>query len=269
MPRLIAVLEDASSGADDIEKIIQLDPALTASTLRLANSAFFGAGQSCETVAQAVLRLGQREIYRLAALALVNRWETSAGRGAYGAGPGDFCRHALCTALAAEALAESVGRIDPQTAYTAGLMCEIGKLAVAHAAAAYFPAIRTWQAEHSCTWKEAERGVLGYDYAQVGAQLLRTWRFPAIFAVAAEFCQDPAQAPAEAHLLLAHLHAAKFLAASLGPGVSEEGFLFKLDEPFIAAHGFTPEMIDRAMVVVMERAATRLHEKLTHGSVSI
>ena len=63
MPRLIAVLEDASSGADDIEKIIQLDPALTASTLRLANSAFFGAGQSCETVAQAVLRLGQREIY--------------------------------------------------------------------------------------------------------------------------------------------------------------------------------------------------------------
>ncbi|MEI7552887.1 MAG: HDOD domain-containing protein [Verrucomicrobiota bacterium] len=266
MPRLIAVLRDDASGANEIEDIIQLDPALTAATLRLANSAFFGAGQTVETVAQAVIRVGQREIYRLAALALVNRWEASTG--AYGGDPGDFCRHALCTALAAEVLAEAGSPIDPESAYTAGLVCDIGKLAVAHACAAFFPAIRARQADQVCAWKQAERDVLGYDYAQVGAQLLRTWRFPAVYAVAAEFCHEPAGAPSEAQPLLALLHAAKYLATSLGLGVSEDGFLFAFNAPFVAAHGYTPELLERSMVPVMERAVAHLRDKATHGSVS-
>ncbi len=269
MPRLIAVLEDASSGADDIEGVIQLDPALTASTLRLANSAYFGAGRTVETVAQAVVRLGLREIYRLAALALVNRWETGTNKSGYAGDPGDFCRHALCTALAAEVLAEFSHQVDPQAAYTAGLVSDIGKLAVAHACGAFFPAIRALQQERSCPWKQAERDVLGYDHAQVGAMLLKAWRFPVIYTVAAEFAQEPARAPAEAHVLLAHLHAAKFLAASLGPGVAEDGFLFVLDESFIAGCGFTPEVLERSLVTVMERAAARLHDKLTHGAVTL
>jgi len=268
MPRLIAVLEDAGSGADEIEGVIQLDPALTAATLRLANSAYFGAGRTVETVAQAVVRLGLREIYRLAALALVNRWETGTGRGGYAGDPGDFCRHALCTALAAELLAETSRGIDPQAAYTAGLVCDIGKLAVAHACGPFFPAIRTHQQAHTCPWRQAEREVLGYDHQQVGAQLLRSWRFPAIYTVAAEFWQVPATAPADAQPMLAHVHAAKYLAASLGPGVSEDGFLFVLDEPFIAAHGFTPEVMERSLVTVVERASARLQDKLTHGTVT-
>lgn len=268
MPRLIAVLEDVDSGAAEIEGIIQLDPALTAATLRLANSAYFGAGRSVETVAQAVIRLGQREIYRLAALALVNRWESGAGKGGYGAEAGDFCRHALCTALAAEALAERNGRLEPQSAYTAGLVADIGKLAVAHACAAHFPAIRERQKESGAPWLQAERDVLGYDHSQVGAQLLRSWRFPEIYATAAEFCHEPSRAPADAQGLLAHLHAAKYLAASLGPGVAEDGFLFVLDETFIAAYGFTPDMMEQVMVTVAERAAARLHDKLTHGQVA-
>ncbi len=267
MPRLIAVLEDADSGAEEIERIIQLDPALSASTLRLANSAYFGAGQTVENVAQAVVRLGQREIYRLAALALVNRWEAGACAGADGADASDFCRHALCTAVAAEVLAEKSGRLDPQTAYTGGLVCEMGKLAVAHACSQFFPAIRARQSQEGCTWMQAERDVLGYDHAQVGAQLLRTWRFPSIYADAAEYGRQPAQAPAEARSLLAHLHAAKYLAASLGPGVAEDGFLFELNEAFLAEWGFTPELLEEGLVELFERSSARLRDKLTHGPI--
>lgn len=269
MPRLISVLEDSSSGAEDIEHIIQLDPALTASTLRLANSAYFGAGHSVETVAEAVVRLGLREIYRLAALALVNRWDSGVGRGAYGGDPGDFCRHSLCVALAAEALAEKAGRIDPQTAYTAGLVCDMGKLAVAHACGPFFPAIRARQAKEGCTWMKAERGVLGYDHAEVGARLLRSWRFPTALVTAAEYSYRPSQAPAEAKPLLALLHAAKYLAISFGPGVGEEGFLFELDDVLVTSCGFTPEVLESVLPVVLDRASARLHDKLTHGPVVI
>lgn len=264
LPRLISVLVSADSSADDIAEIIKIDSSLAAATLRLANSAYFSAGTPAETVSDAVIRLGQRELYRLAALALVSRWEAGSSRGE----PGDFCRHALCTALAAEVLAETSERIEPQAAYTAGLVCDLGKLAVAHACAPLFPVLRSHCATRGGTWSQAEREVLGYTHADVGARLLQAWSFPPVLATAAKFCESPADAPEEALPLLAHLHAGKYVATSFGPGVSEDGFLFELNSPFLIEWGFTPELLQETMTIVHDRAKLRLHDKLTHGSVT-
>lgn len=265
LPRLIQVLMSPDSSADDIADIIKVDSSLAASTLRLANSAFFTSNTKAETVSDAVIRLGQRELYRLAALALVGRWEAVSDRGE----PGDFCRHALCTALAAEVLAETSERVDPQTAYTAGLVCDLGKLAVAHACAQFFPAIRTHCATRGGTWSHAEREVLGYTHAEVGARLLRAWSFPDLLVCAAEFCERPADAPEEAQPILAHLHAGKYVATSFGPGVSEDGFLFELNTQFLEEWGFTSELLQETLAIVHDRAKTRLQDKLTHGAVAL
>ncbi len=266
LPRLIGVLVAPDSSADEVADLIKVDSALAASTLRLANSAFFATGGKVESVTEAVIRLGQRELYRLAALALVGRWETGVGgRGE----PGDFCRHALCTALAAEVLAETSERIDPQSAYTAGLVCDLGKLAIAHACGPFFPAIRAHCSSQGGAWSAAERAVLGYSHAEVGARLLRAWNFPDVLVAAAEFCERPTEAPESALALLAHLHAAKYVATSFGPGVAEDGFLFELNTPFLLEWGFTPELLQETMSIVHERARARLQEKLTHGTVSL
>jgi HD-like signal output (HDOD) protein len=265
LPRLIAALQSNESSADEIAGIINVDPGLAAATLRLANSAFFVSGSPVENVSEAVMRLGQRELYRLAALALVGRWESNVGRGE----AGDFCRHALCTAIGAEVLAEKTGRVDPQTAYTAGLICDIGKLAVAHACEAFYPAIRAHCTQQGGAWTGAEDAVLGYNYIQVGAKLLRAWNFPAVLVAVAEHYLDAKRAPAAALPLLVHVQAAKYVATSFGPGVGEEGFLFSLDEELLLEWGFTPELLQETLPVVHERAAARLREKLTHGAVSI
>lgn len=264
LPRLSSVLQAADSTADDIAAIIKLDPALTASTLRLANSAYFSGAEPAATVSDAVVRLGQQELYRLAALALVSRWESGSGH----LDPGDFCRHALCTALAAEALAETSERVAPPTAYTAGLVCDLGKLAVAHSCSACFAAIRGHVARQGGSWAEAERAVLGYTHADVGARLLQAWSFPPVLQAAAQFGEHPAGAPDEARDLVAHLHAAKYVATSFGPGVSEEGFLFEFDAAFVQEYGFTAELLQETMAVVHERAKRRLQDKLTHGPVA-
>ncbi len=265
LPRLTAALVASDTTAQDIADLIMVDSSLASATLRLANSAFFSGGTKAETVADAVIRLGQRELYRLAALALVGRWEIGAGgRGE----PGDLCRHALCTALAAEVLAETSERLDAQTAYTAGLVCDLGKLAVAHACAQFFPAIRTHCATRGGTWSHAEREVLGYTHAEVGAQLLRIWNFPTTFVAAAEFGERLTEAPAEALPLIVHLHAAKYVATSFGPGVAEDGFLFELNGALLIEWGFTPELLQESMAAVHERAKSRLQERLTHGALA-
>lgn len=265
LPRLISTLQSNNSTADDIADVITVDPGLASATLRLANSAYFGSSVPAENVSEAVLRLGQHELYRLAALALVSRWESGVGHGE----AGDFCRHALCTALAAEILAETSERVSPQTAYTAGLLCDIGKLALTNACDTYYPAIRAQCAAQGCAWTDAETSVLGYNHVQVGARLLRAWKFPPLLIMVAEHYLKPLEAPVEALPLIAHLHAAKYIATSFGPGVGEEGFLFELNQEFLLEWGFTPELLQETMPIVHERAAARLKDKLTQGAVQI
>lgn len=266
LPQLISVISSPDSSAEEVAQLIVVDPSLAGATLRLANSAFYGSGAKITTVAEAVLRLGQRELFRLASLALVSRWESVTGaRGE----PGDFCRHAFCTALAAEVLAEYSQRLEPESAYTAGLICDLGKLAVAHACAPFFAALNAHCGKAGVTWAQAEIDILGYTHAEVGARLLRSWNFPPLLVAAAEFCEQPAQGPEEARSLLAHLHGAKLVATAFGPGVPEEGFRFQLDCAFLAEWGFTSDVLQEAMTRLHDRAKARLQEKLSHGALAL
>jgi HD-like signal output (HDOD) protein len=266
LPRLGLALQSDESSAAEIERLICLDASLAAATLRLANSAAFSRG-TVETVEAAVFRLGAKEIYRLAALVLVSRWETG-GVSALRWEPGDFSRMALCTAIAAEVLAGTTERVDPQLAYTAGLVSDLGKLALAHGCGEFYPAVRAFRERMQCTWEQAERAVLGYHHADATRRLLIAWNFPKIFSTVSEFHTRPAEAPVEALPLLAHLHAAKYLATAMGPGVNEDSFLTAVHGAFLREWGFTPELLEAAMPVLLERAAARLGDKLTTGVVA-
>lgn len=266
LPRLMLALRDEGSTVGDFGGIIALDSALAAATLRLANSAHYAGAGRARTVEEAVLRLGQREIYRLAAMVLIARWEPVHLDNLRWS-PGDYARHSVCTALSAEVLAEVSERVDPPLAYAAGLVCDVGKLALAYACPAFYPSVSLRCRTNPCTWEQAERAIFGFHHAEVGARLLRQWSFPELFAEAIERQFDPERAPGEALPLVAHLHAARFLAVSLGPGVTEDGFLFALHGPFLAEWGFTQDLLEEAMVEVRDRALVRLGERLHQGPV--
>lgn len=268
LPRLIGVLAKDDASIDDMEQVISIDPALASSTLRLANSAYFGAGSAqVENLSEALMRLGQKEVYKLAALSLTGRWMALKVEG-YRWEPGDFCRLALVEAVAAEYLAEKTGQVDPKTAYTAGLVHEIGKLALAFACAESFPEIRKAQQAAVGPWIEAEKKVLGYNHAEVGAELLRRWKFPPSLVAVGTYNPPHAGDPADFMPLLVHVHAAKYLAVTIGAGVAEDGFLFELNAPLLIEWGFSPEMLEAAIPDILDRAGKLLQERLTHGALS-
>jgi HD-like signal output (HDOD) protein len=268
MPRILQVLSRADSSVCEFEAVVKLDTALATSTLRMANSAYFASGHSLvDNLEEAIQRLGQREIYRLAALALTGRW-MSAPVGGFRWEASDFCRFSLVTAVAAEYLAEQTENVDPQTAYTAGLVHEVGKLALAYSCAGQFGEIRRRQQEKGITWLAAERLVLGYTHAEVGAALLRKWNFPDVLVAVAQYNPPTPTTPGEALPLVMHVHAAKFLATSMGPGAGEDGFLFELNTPLLAEWGFTPELLEAALPVVFDRASRIMQEKLSYGTLT-
>lgn len=268
MPKLIKVLEDENSSSDDIEALIKMDTALAGSTLRLANSAFFGAsGTKVESLSEAIVRLGSREIYRLAALGLAGRWMNQPVKG-YQWEPGDFCRRNLVCAIAAEYLASKKGGLDPSVVYTAALLHEIGKLAIAFSCADAMPEVRRLCETQSLAWDQAEQQVLGFTYAQVGAELLRRWNFPKSLVTVAETQPPREDMDPDVLPLAVAVHAGQFLSVTLGPGAAEDGFLFSFNSELLMAHGYTPDFLEAAMPVVLERATKVLGEKLLKGEIT-
>jgi HD-like signal output (HDOD) protein len=268
LPRLVSVLEDVNASSQDIETIIRMDTALAGSTLRLANSAYFSSGgQKVESLSDAVMRLGSREIFRLAAMAMAGRWMAQPVQG-FKWEPGDFCRRSLVCAVAAEYLAQQSGKCDPAVAYTAALIHEIGKLAIAYSCAEHMPAVRTKCETESIPWTKAEQAILGYDYAHAGAELLRRWNFPANLIAVAEFQPPVATMPENVIELAVHVHAGQFLSVSLGAGAAEDGFLFDFNSDILVEHGFTADVLDMAFPEVLTRATKLLGEKLLRGAMT-
>lgn len=266
LPRLIALLERHDTEIGELAQLLQVDPALAAATVRMANSAYFGAANPAATVAEAVLRLGARELYRLAALSLTARWMEIEVDG-YRWEAGDFCRSSLIKAVAADTLARRTGAVAPDLAYTCGLVHEIGKLALAFACGARFPAIRARRTELGGTWLEAETDVLGFNHAAVSARLLAEWRFPAACVAVAAHNPPGADLPPAHRALAAHVHAAQHLAASFGAGQGEDAFLYTLDSALLDEHGLGATALEAALPEVLERASRLLHERLSNGRI--
>ena len=268
MPRLIKALDDPETGIEEIGAIIQMDAALASSTLRLANSAYFSGGSLVDTLNAALMRLGVKEIYRLSALALVGRWFNQEIAG-YGWQEGDFCRLSLVTAVAAEYLAEKSGTVDPGAAYAAGLVHEIGKMAVAYSCADWFGDIRTHQRENGVSWVDSERAILGFCHTEAGAELLRRWNFPPNL-IAPVVHNPPSRDVPEADMPLVILvHAAKYIGPTIGAGVADDRFLFNLHADLLDEWNLSADVLEEAIPHVVERAERMLQSRMTTGGMNL
>lgn len=265
LPKLLNLLEDRDAAADQIESLIKLDAGLATATLRLANSAYFGNSAPCDTFSDAIVRLGFREIYRLASTKMAGRWLNHNVEG-YGWEPGDLYRHSLTVAVAADLLAQQTSGTDPELAYTAGLIHDVGKLALAFGNGENFEEVRTRQANERCSWRAAELKVFGYDHSDVAGALLETWNFPASLVQVVRCYPRPQLADDEHRALVVHIHAAKHLALCIGAGVGEEGFHTELDEPAMLQQGISPAVLEALLPEVLMTSTRLLEEEVPRES---
>jgi len=162
LPKLLKLTEGSAADIGELETLITMDTGLATSVLRTANSAYFGNASRCDNIADAVLRLGSKTLYRIAANTLTGRWLVHPLRG-YGWEPGDLCRHSLCVAICAEVFAGMTNLADTSTAYTAGLIHDLGKFALAYANLSALDDVASRVPNEYATWREAETAILGGD----------------------------------------------------------------------------------------------------------
>lgn len=243
LARAVPLLLDPNLNWRSLEDVLKRDEALTASVLRLANSARFGAPGRQFDLRAAMTRLGRDELRRCV---LAQQVAGLAGgeNAAYGLQRGALWRSALGGAIAAEHLAGTHGLRDRAgLAFLCGLLRDIGKLAMnVRYGAAYLDNLAA-HARDGVSFTDAERATLGFDHAQVGAALARKWKLPEEVVRAIETHHAPPP-PGPGHdPLLDVVHAADAVCRWAGLGVGIDGMEYPL-----AAHVREGLLLDRRTV---------------------
>jgi HD-like signal output (HDOD) protein len=170
------VLGARDAHTDEIVEIIERDPALCAKMLQLANSAWFGSARSHADTKLAVTRLGVRSVrvLVLAAGAFSPKTFPPETLRALHIDLDALQEAALRTAVLAQQLC--LVPEEKETAFTAGLLSEVGSLVMAAKELAradlYAPAMSSRQRA------DAERAFYGFSHAEAGAYLLGLWGLP-------------------------------------------------------------------------------------------
>ncbi|MDM5178252.1 HDOD domain-containing protein [Massilia sp. DJPM01] len=204
---------------------IALDQSLTAKTLRLANSSFYGMSSKVTTIHQAISVLGFHSIRTLVtACAVTGSFPPDASGGI---NLQAFWRHSVATAVCAKLLAVHL-KLNADTAFTAGLLHDIGTLVLATRFPAEYSAMLAYRKEHDCYIIEAERAVIGVDHAMAGAALAAYWKFPAAMqeSVASHHHLDAAGTPTLPLLI----HAANVFAHALDLSGEEDDLVPPLSQ---------------------------------------
>lgn len=242
VPRLASVIADESSSVDEICRVIEYDPALTANSIKLANSAYFASPTPVQTVREAVNKIGAGRILQDAVGREVGPRFLRA-LPAYELEELELWHHSVAAATAASLLPRYANVAIPPVVFTAALLHDLGKLIIArHLDEDTRKEIRR-AIDQGLTFVQAERRVLGFDHAQIGGLVARRWRFPDELANCIAWHHHPHRENVASPALDA-VHIANAVAKTIGTGLGVEGMNMVVDSESVRALGLSVESLE-------------------------
>lgn len=187
------VINDPKTSVKDVAAIMSEDAAMSAKVLRLSNSAFYGARSEITGIRQAILVLGLEAVKSLVLSSSVfdmfksQKLDTEFQE--------EFWRHSLATALAGRMLIKhhrSLTTFDPEVAFSAGLLHDIGKLIVCCFMPEDHKKVMQLKSERAIADYQAEESVVGYPHTLIGRILAQNWKLPLAIQEAVEYHHFPA-----------------------------------------------------------------------------
>ncbi len=175
--QIMALAEDENSSMSDISDLIIHDPSITASLLKICNSAYFGLARKVESVRDAITLLGLDQIVELVLLNTTAENFKDEPDG-YGLGEGELWHHAVLSAHVAKILAENYGVANKKhLIFTAALLKDIGKLIMGRYVAFSYEKINILVESKGYSFNEAEKKVIGMNHEELGGVVGQKWRF--------------------------------------------------------------------------------------------
>lgn len=247
--KIIELVEDPTSTAQDLHNIISNDPALCSRILKVVNSAFYGLPRQIGSINRAIVLLGLNAVKNIAIAASL----TKLFRG------GDLCPkfsardlwiHSVATAAGGKLVCDELRLGLPDEAFLAGLIHDIGIMvemqAKRHDLVQVFDELPFDDAGAPIEdMRIIEQRVFGVDHQAFGAGLCDAWKFPKSFAYVTGFHHNPMDLPESSRMLACIVYVADRLAGQVGFGFRGDLPDLELEAEILDHLGMTAEQIDR------------------------
>ncbi len=243
---LMKLLRDRDVPIERLVGVIQKDPSLCGRLLKLVNSSMFGVRRSVSSVRQATVILGIRAVKTMSLSFCIVDTVGAAKRGRFD--QGEYWGHSLTVATTARVLAKATDFGDPEQAFVAGLLADIGIFAAMRVCEAqYAPVFESAESDRRKLC-EVESSAFGGTHAEFSDALLHAWGLPPVICEAARrhHDADSSAAPADARALVALIQASEQVTQLL----RDRGRAGELEPVLIACGerlGVDPEKLDNAL----------------------
>jgi diguanylate cyclase (GGDEF)-like protein/putative nucleotidyltransferase with HDIG domain len=172
----------------EISRVVQNDQALAAKILKTVNSSYYALAKPCPTISRALTYLGLSTVKSLVlGFSLVELTSCPVG----GFNLTDYWRRCLYAAAAARRAARETGICDPEEAFIAALMQDVGMFAMSMAAPDRYRGVFAEAGTDHRRLPGLEKQSFGYSHTHVGAQLGERWRLPEDIVAAIQHHHDP------------------------------------------------------------------------------
>jgi putative nucleotidyltransferase with HDIG domain len=218
---LMGSFNGVTAGSATLARQIELDQGLSAKVLRVANSSFYGLRREVGSIQDAVTVLGFDSIRSLVLSAGFMRAFPGGREGAFDCDA--YWRRNFRVATYTKSLAHCMGGVE-QLAFTAGMFHDVGQLILNICIPEEFDAILEQEKATGSSLIEIERSTLGFDHAEIGAEMARRWNFPAPIEHSIHYWRDPVREPFDVLTGLVHI------AVLLERGLQDDELINQLPE---------------------------------------
>jgi putative nucleotidyltransferase with HDIG domain len=185
--RCLDILREPDFNVRKLVKELEAEPMLSLLVVRSANTAAYGRGNASQSLDQAVVRIGARQLRMLITEFAVNEIFDSSNRHLKDANR-RVLEHSMVVALLARDIAALVGNVEPDACYLAGLLHDIGK-----------PVLSAMMLEIDRKLGRATPGwidlagwthIVETSHRKVGVAVASEWKLPETITAAIRDCSD-------------------------------------------------------------------------------
>ncbi len=213
--RLMQLAMDEETTTQQLEEVVNADPATAMRTLKLANSAFYGMSHRVSRMDRAITMLGCSTIAKLAATCSVESAFAGMNIDAPGITSTTAWRYGVAVAFAGEVIVRecptsnsvAIRRLSAE-AFVTGLIHDIGMVVEAKLWPAEFTAAVNASLKSGVPLVKHEQRQLGTDHAEIGRRLAEHWQLPAELINGIAFHHDPLAAEPDYRSLACVIHVA-------------------------------------------------------------